>query len=454
MGMSTVSAKSLASWTSDLLARLPAPSGPLAAVQGRGRGALAALQGPSRRLEAWRFTDLALLAGLNLNPSAALSSGSAADGFAADGAGTDGAALPGISQSGPDTLRLKLDGGSDPLAGVVLPAGVSPLSESELVLALGHTLAATGCEQHWPVELNHASASQLLALRIASRSQVSLELVSDAAAELRPLRVLLILEEKAQLQLCQRLTASAAGLTSLVLEAHLGRGARLEHGLVALGQPDAALLAHLALEQEPESHVSLVAVSAGWGVSRLEPRIVQVDGSATTTLRGLQVVAGDQIADTHSHMAFGGPEGQLDQLHKAVADGRGRSVFNGAVRVPRAAQRTNAAQLSRSLLLSDRARIDTKPELEIVADDVRCAHGATVSCLQLDELFYLQSRGIAADQASALLKRAFCEEVLRELPAAARRWCPFESLLAAHGADAGPATAVESGRDDLEGEGA
>ena len=447
MGMSTDPAKSLASWTSDLLARLPVPSGPLAAVQGRGRGALAALQGPSRRQEAWRFTDLALLAGLNLNPSAALSSGSAADGFATDGAGTDGAALP-------DTLRLKLDGGSDPLAGVVLPAGVSPLSESELVLALGHTLAATGCEQHWPVELNHASASQLLALRIASRSQVSLELVSDAAAELRPLRVLLILEEKAQLQLCQRLTATGAGLTSLVLEAHLGRGARLEHGLVALGQPDAALLAHLALEQEPESHVSLVAVSAGWGVSRLEPRIVQVDGSATTTLRGLQVVAGDQIADTHSHMAFGGPEGQLDQLHKAVADGRGRSVFNGAVRVPRAAQRTNAAQLSRSLLLSDRARIDTKPELEIVADDVRCAHGATVSCLQLDELFYLQSRGIAADQASALLKRAFCEEVLRELPAAARRWCPFESLLAAHGADAGPATAVESGRDDLEGEGA
>jgi Fe-S cluster assembly scaffold protein SufB len=100
-------------------------------------------------------------------------------------------------------------------------------------------------------------------------------------------------------------------------------------------------------------------------------------------------------------------------------------VFNGAVRVPRAAQRTNAAQLSRSLLLSDRARIDTKPELEIVADDVRCAHGATVSCLQQDELFYLQSRGIAAEQASALLKRAFCEEVLRELPGAGEALVPL-----------------------------
>ena len=157
--------------------------------------------------------------------------------------------------------------------------------------------------------------------------------------------------------------------------------------------------------------------------------MVQVDGQARTTLRGLQLVRDRQIADTHSHLHFQGPEGELDQLHKAVAAGQGRSVFNGAVRVPRAAQRTNAAQLSRNLLLSDRARIDTKPELEIVADDVKCAHGATVSSLQTDELFYLQSRGIGADQAAGLLQRAFCEEVLRELPDAARGWCPLERLL-------------------------
>ena len=117
-------------------------------------------------------------------------------------------------------------------------------------------------------------------------------------------------------------------------------------------------------------------------------------------------------------------------MHKALADGQGRSVFNGAVQVPRAAQRTNAAQLSRNLLLSDRARIDTKPELEIVADDVKCAHGATVSRLRGDELFYLQSRGIAAPQAAVLLKRAFCQEVLRDLPAAAAGWNPLEHLLA------------------------
>jgi len=398
-------------WLTPWLAQLPPPAGELAAVQQRGRRALAEQPLPSAREEAWRFTDLSLLAQLPLQPAGAA------------------APIPPLPPAEPDVLRLHLDGCSDPLAGLDLPDGLTPLSAAELAQGLGHTLAATGCEHHWPVELNHATAGRVLALRVASRVRVRLELVSTQPAALLPLRVLLVLEEKAQLELSQVLLAQQAGLTSLVLEAHLARSARLEHGLVALGHPDAVLLGQIALEQEPESAVALTSVSAGWGLARLEPRLLQVDGQAQSTLRGLQLVDDHQIADTHSHVQFGGPEGQLDQLHKAVAAGQGRSVFNGAVRVPRAAQRTNAAQLSRNLLLSDRARIDTKPELEIVADDVKCAHGATVSSLQTDELFYLQSRGIDADQAAGLLKRAFCEEVLRQLPTPARSSCPLERLL-------------------------
>ncbi|MEY4431752.1 MAG: Fe-S cluster assembly protein SufD [Cyanobacteriota bacterium] len=397
-------------WLTPWLAQLPPPAGDLAAVQQRGRRALAEQPLPSAREEAWRFTDLSLLAHLPLQPATAAEP------------------IPVLPPAEPDVLRLHLDGCGDPLAGLDLPDGLTPLSAVELAQGLGHTLAATGCEHHWPVELNHATASRVLALRVASRARVRLELVSAQPAALLPLRLLLVLEEKAQLELSQVLLAQQPGLTSLVLEAHLARSARLEHGLVALGHPEAALLGQIALEQEPESSATLTSVSAGWGLARLEPRLLQVDGQAHSTLRGLQLVEGHQIADTHSHVQFGGPEGQLDQLHKAVAAGQGRSVFNGAVRVPRAAQRTNAAQLSRNLLLSDRARIDTKPELEIVADDVKCAHGATVSSLQTEELFYLQSRGIDADQAAGLLKRAFCEEVLRQLPAPARACCPPERL--------------------------
>ena len=398
-------------WLDEWLANLPAASGELALVQQRGRQALRQIPIPSGRHEDWRFTDLSLLQTLPLAAAAPVS-----------------AVLPAPAAG---AVRLEWSGDSDPLADQALPAGLQRLSAGELAQGLGHTLAAAGCQEHWPVELNHASAERVLALRVTSRSQLSLELVSAAAEGLQALRLLLLLEEKAELDLSQWIEAQAAGLHSLVIEAHLGRGARLCHGLVALGRSDAALLGHLAIEQEPESRAQLSSVTSGWGLARLEPRAVQVDGAAHTTLRGLQLVDGQRIADTHSFVEFKGPEGQLDQLHKAVAAGQGRSVFNGAVRVPRAAQRTNAAQLSRSLLLSDRARIDTKPELEIVADDVKCAHGATVSSLQTDELFYLQSRGIGADQAAGLLQRAFCEEVLRELPAAARSWCSLECLLEA-----------------------
>ena len=398
-------------WLETWLAAAPAASGELALVQQRGREALRQQPIPSSRNEDWRFTDLALLQTLPLTAASPAP-----------------AALPEVASG---ALRLNWNGSSDPLVDQALPAGLQQLSADEIAQGLGHTLAAAGCEQHWPVELNHAAAEHVLALRVTSRSQVSLELVSAAGAGLQALRLLLLLEEKAELDLSQLIEAQGSGLHSLVIEAHLARGARLSHGLVALGQADAALLTHVAMEQEPESEAQLSSVTSGWGLARLEPRAVQVDGAAHTTLRGLQVVDGQRIADTHSFVEFKGPEGQLDQLHKAVAAGQGRSVFNGAVRVPRAAQRTNAAQLSRNLLLSDRARIDTKPELEIVADDVKCAHGATVSSLQTDELFYLQSRGIDADQAASLLQRAFCEEVLRELPAAARSWCSLERLLEA-----------------------
>lgn len=401
-------------WSQALLQALPAAEGVLAPVQQRGRQLLAEVPLPSRRDEAWRFTSLEVLTALD------------------PGGLTLGADSPmSLPPADPGVLRLVLDGRRDPLVGVTLPQGLSPLSDEELQQRLGQTLEANGCREAWPVLLNKAAAGQLLALRVRGAVEPTLELVCDAGREacLMPLRILLVLEDGASLSVLQVQRSSGANLTSVVVEAELGRQARLQHGLLALGHSQAALLAHLAVRQEPGSEFSLTSATAGWGLLRFEPRVQQREGEAVTTLRSLQLVRGQQLADTHSQVAFEGPEGRLDQLHKVVANDAGRSVFNGAVRVPRPAQRTDAAQLSRSLLLSERARVDTKPELEIVADDVRCAHGATVSQLQQDELFYLQSRGIGADQAAALLLRGYCEEILQSLPAAAAVWNPLPALL-------------------------
>ena len=313
--------------------------------------------------------------------------------------------------------------GPDPWAGLTLPEGVTRLEPAVAEHQAVDLLRQTRCADHWPVRLNSRAQPAVLGLRVqGDAGALVLDLDAAARGEVLALQLVLVLDAGAELDLALRFSADGGGLTSAVITAVLAEDAHLSLATAAAGHDAASLLTHVAVVQQPGSALELTSVTAGWGFSRLEPRILQHAGAASTRLRALQWVHGAQLADTHSLVRFEGPEGSLDQLHKSVADGHGRSVFNGAVHVPRQAQRTNAAQLSRSLLLSDRARIDTKPELEIVADDVKCAHGATVSQLQSDELFYLRSRGIGEAQAARLLLDGYCQEVLRELPVELASW--------------------------------
>jgi Fe-S cluster assembly protein SufD len=362
-----------------------------------------------------------------------------------------GAPLPGPRQENwrftdlTSLTRIKpclADSGFDP-AGPSLPAGIERLQPEAAEALLTSVLEASGSSRHWPVQLNRAAVARrpggLLALHVrGSVAEPLLHNLRPVADGLAAHQLVLLLDPGASLELVELVDAASVGgdpaaMTAAALSAltvvQLGEGARLRAGMVALGRSGLSLLSHWIAVQDPGSHLSLTTALGGWDLARFEPRIVQTAGAADTQLRTLQACSGEQIIDTHSYVRFDGPEGRLDQLHKAMADGRARSVFNGAVQVPRPAQRTRAAQLSRNLLLSARARIDTKPELEIVADDVTCTHGATVSRLRDEELFYLQSRGIAGDQATALLKRAFCEDVLRDLPAEAAGLNPLALLL-------------------------
>ncbi len=381
---------------------------------------------PGRQHEAWRFTDLlpltTLAPHLLASPSAAPESSSAS-------ALHPPTPLPPATGS---TLRIRLDA-PDTHARLAWPEGIERLEGDALSAVLGPVLTDTGVDRDWAVALNTAIVPSVFALRVRGTVAPCLELVSQAGprAGVLPLRVLLLLEDGASLTLLQVHEAEGPSLTSVVMEIALGRDARLQHGLVARGTDEAALLAVTAVRQAAGSQWSQASLCSGWGLARQEPVVLQSEGQADTRLRGLHWLNGAQLADTHSRVRFAGPEGTLDQLHKVVADGDSRSVFNGCVQVPRDAQRTRASQLSRGLLLSDRARIDTKPELEIVADDVRCTHGATISRPRQEQLFYLRSRGIDAEQASRLLLRGFGEEVSAELPAAAEAWNPLSFLNAA-----------------------
>jgi Fe-S cluster assembly protein SufD len=137
---------------------------------------------------------------------------------------------------------------------------------------------------------------------------------------------------------------------------------------------------------------------------------------AECVVDGLALIADRQLADTHTCIDHIKPHCTSHQLHKCIVDGSAHAVFNGKIMVRPDAQGTDSTQSSRNLLLSGRAHIDTKPQLEIFADDVKCAHGATIGQLDNEEVFYLKSRGLSEMTARNLLTYAFGAEIIEGIP--------------------------------------
>ncbi|MBW4478711.1 MAG: Fe-S cluster assembly protein SufD [Tolypothrix brevis GSE-NOS-MK-07-07A] len=201
-----------------------------------------------------------------------------------------------------------------------------------------------------------------------------------------------------------------------VTEVWVEENAQVSHTRVECDGAEAFHVGKTAVMQARCSRYSCNAVSLGAKFSRHNLEIFQTGEQTETTLNGLTMIKEKQLADTHSAIALNHPHSVSRQLHKCIVGDRAHAVFNGKVFVPKLAQLTDATQLNRNLLLSSKARVDTKPQLEITADNVKCAHGATVSQLEDDEIFYLQSRGINANDARNLLINAFAAEIINQIP--------------------------------------
>jgi Fe-S cluster assembly protein SufD len=133
------------------------------------------------------------------------------------------------------------------------------------------------------------------------------------------------------------------------------------------------------------------------------------------TLNGLYLVNGNRLIDNHTTIHHAQPHCNSHELYKGILDDQARAVFNGKIIVAPDAQKTDAKQTNKALLLSEHAQINTKPELEIFADDVRCTHGATIGQLDADALFYLRARGLGEEQARRLLVHAFASDLLNRI---------------------------------------
>ncbi len=237
-------------------------------------------------------------------------------------------------------------------------------------------------------------------------------------------RVLVVADRSSQLTIVEEYrhtSTNSCKFINAVTEVFVAENAQVNHVHIQDQDQQAFHIGKTAVSQAQDSQYHGYSISLGSQLSRHNWEVFQGGKQTTTTLNGLAMIGGNQVADTHSKIALNHPHGQTHQLHKCVVNGKAHGIFNGKVLVPQAAQQTNANQLSRTLLLSPQARIDTKPQLEITADDVKCSHGATISQLSDDEMFYLQSRGLDPATSRTLLINAFAIEVIESIPVASIR---------------------------------
>lgn len=204
-------------------------------------------------------------------------------------------------------------------------------------------------------------------------------------------------------------------LTNAIVDLRLGSGARFEHCKVQRESPNAFHVATTSAELGQNATYDATTINFGAALSRHNIDVRMDHEGAECSVDGLYMIDGNQHTDTHSVIDHRQPRCRSQQLYKGILDGKSRAVFNGKVFVRHGAQQTDARQTNKNLLLSKEARVDTKPQLEIFADDVKCTHGAAIGQLEEDEIFYLESRGIRPELARNLLTYGFAEEVIEKI---------------------------------------
>ncbi|XP_031288162.1 protein ABCI7, chloroplastic-like, partial [Pistacia vera] len=233
-------------------------------------------------------------------------------------------------------------------------------------------------------------------------------------------RVFVLVEEGGEVGIVEEFVGkegNACYWANPVLEVVIGGGGKVRHSYVQSQSLRAAHIKWTTVRQESSSTYELVEVSTGGKLSRHNVHVQQLGPETVTEVSTFHLSVTEQTQDLHSSLVFDYPRGYSRQLHKCiVAHPQGQAVFDGNVKVNRYAQQTDAGQLTRSLLLEPRATVNVKPNLQIIADDVKCSHGAAISDLEESQLFYFQARGIDLKTARKALVFSFGAEVIGRFP--------------------------------------
>ena len=309
---------------------------------------------------------------------------------------------------------------------------IKELEEKEIQNFLQQKIIKSDTTQNWSNLLNHflTDNKNIIGLNISGKEIPPLEIICNSKNNFLNAKTLIInIEEDTIVSISQINIGDKNSALSISSYFNIAQHSVLNHGIISYGKNKANIINTLNVWQHKNSEYNLGSLQFEYDFGRFEISINQVEGNAKTNIKGIQITKNNEQISTYANIEFNGPNGFLDQLNKSLANDKSHSIFEGLIIVPQIAQKTDASQLSRNLLLSNYAKIDTKPQLEIVADDVKCMHGATISQLNEDEVFYMRSRGLTLEEASKLQLRSYYQEVISFLPISKERWDLLALLL-------------------------
>ncbi|TMH00493.1 MAG: Fe-S cluster assembly protein SufD, partial [Betaproteobacteria bacterium] len=304
-----------------------------------------------------------------------------------------------------------------------LPPGITLASVADALRHDPERVQALWSEDAGPAvtALNQACAADGACVRLGAG--VSLD---------APIQLLFITTQAGLATHCRSLVTTEEGARACIVEQHvswadqpslgnhvtrieIGPGAEIEHHKLQHESAAAFHIATIEARLSERGGFSSSSFALGAALSRADIRVALDAEGASCTLDGLYIADGQRHVDHHTRIDHLKPQGSSRELYKGVLADTARAVFNGRLVVHRDAQRSDAQQSNRNLLLSEQAEVDTQPQLEIYADDVQCGHGATVGQLDADQIYYLRSRGVSEAAARAWLTYAFAAEMIERV---------------------------------------
>lgn len=408
----------------ELFERTDKPTEPewLGAMRRSGISRFEQLGFPTTKNEDWHFTNIAPLAEGDFRPTAVRANGSSVTAediepflFAGDWQTlvfVNGHFAPELSQGG--TISEKV------YVGRLLPALADDTRARSVEDHLG---GLASIHEHAFTTLNSAFMQDGVCIMVRGDAVVERPVHvifvtdSSAAGVLVSPRNLIILDHHAEATVVESYVSvgDTVHFTNAVTEMYLGEGARLRHYKIQRESSNGYHVASSYARQGSASNYEAFSFATGADLSRTNVATVLDGEGAHVTLNGLYMVNGEQVVDHQTRIEHAKESCTSHEVYKGVLDGNSHAVFNGQVFVRPEAQKTDGKQSNNNLLLSNGARVDTKPQLEIYADDVKCTHGATIGRLDPTALFYLKSRGIGEETSRKLLTYAFAADVLEEL---------------------------------------